>query len=367
MIRWLALFGAGAVFVGAASEGVARLLAPDQQRDSCAIPGTLGQFRPNCTSEPMKLAEGPWLTEHTNECGYRTAESCRSRAPGQLRVAVVGTSISRGHFVPYAESWAALATTALRQACGRPVDFQNLALARATDHGKPVWRRMTRNLPAAMALSPDAVVTVMSPLDIGFYPMPGNAGVVAGAGGAGVAAAPSLRARLAKVRTDLVIGSRAAMLAKDALNRDTATYATQYLQHRDDADYLRVPLSAAWRYRLGIAHSAFAEIAAAAAARGVPWAVVLAPVYGGAAVATLPRGGRIDALQLGRAIGDDVRAQGGHFIDLTTQFAATPALSSAYYIADGHPNARGSAIIARGVTGLLASEMPAFASCGPVT
>jgi hypothetical protein len=354
LLRRLAIFGTGALLVGVMGEGGARLLAPDQQRDSCAIPGKLGQFRPNCTSAPMKLAEGPWLTERTNECGYVGAASCRSRAPGQLRVAVVGASLSRGHFVPYAQSWAAVATKSLQSGCDRPVDFQNLALARATENGKPVWRRMTQNLPAAMALSPDALVTVMAPTDIGFYAPPQAGGANAG---------PGVGRQLAMARNEIISGSRAALLARDALNRDPAAYAAQFLQRGDVSDYLRVPLSAAWRYRLGVAHAAFADIAAAAAARGVPWVVVLTPAYGGAAVAGLPPRHGIDPWQLGRAMAADVRAQGGHFIDLTSAFAAAPQLASLYYIADGHPNARGSALIAQAVAGLLAVQAAPFATC----
>jgi hypothetical protein len=164
-------------------------------------------------------------------------------------------------------------------------------------------------------------------------------------------------------RNEIISGSRAALLARDALNRDPAAYAAQFLQRGDVSDYLRVPLSAAWRYRLGVAHAAFADIAAAAAARGVPWVVVLTPAYGGAAVAGLPPRHGIDPWQLGRAMAADVRAQGGHFIDLTSAFAAAPQLASLYYIADGHPNARGSALIAQAVAGLLAVQAAPFATC----
>src|SRR3978361_464416 len=89
------LVALGFVLTGVALEGVARLATPEQPHNPCALPDHHHEFfKPNCTSQPMKMAESPWLQYATNECGYRTPESCIRRQTGQLRVAVVGTSIS---------------------------------------------------------------------------------------------------------------------------------------------------------------------------------------------------------------------------------------------------------------------------------
>ncbi len=58
------------------------------------------RYRPNCTSLD-KVWEGSWITEHFNDCGYRSAPACAPRPPGSLRVVVVGSSTARGASVNY--------------------------------------------------------------------------------------------------------------------------------------------------------------------------------------------------------------------------------------------------------------------------
>ncbi|MGI4878047.1 MAG: hypothetical protein ACRYG4_11250 [Janthinobacterium lividum] len=362
----LALAG-GAIVTGAVLEGAARLAAPEQQRDTCAIAGSGGRFRANCTSAPMKLAEGPWLTNTTNDCGLRTAEPCRVRAPGQLRVAVVGTSISRGHFVPYPDTWAARATMALARRCRRPVDFQNLSIPRTMENGRPVWRTMTDRLGEAVALRPDAIVTVMTAVDLSMYP-PGSSGAAAASAPAPAATPapaphPSLKARLVGLRQAVLTGSRAILLMRVWLNRDAPHFADLYLQHGDDADFLRAPLTPAWNDRLDLASGVFARVGATAKAAHVPWFVLLMPIYGQAALAAEPHHDG-DPYLLGRSLGQRVEAAGGTFFDLTGDMARLHDLDRRYYLGDGHPNAAGSAVIAARVEDLIRTGAPAFAGCG---
>src|SRR5277367_2611955 len=39
------------------------------------------RYQPFCTSY-TKVWEGPWITQHFSECGYRSAQSCAPRPPG---------------------------------------------------------------------------------------------------------------------------------------------------------------------------------------------------------------------------------------------------------------------------------------------
>ena len=86
-------------------EFAARWCWPEIAVDSCEFhDDSKGfQFRPNCQSY-VKNFEGPLVSNQYNECGFRTAEPCSSKLPNQLRVAVIGTSVSRGYLVPYTDN-----------------------------------------------------------------------------------------------------------------------------------------------------------------------------------------------------------------------------------------------------------------------
>ena len=122
------------------SEVGARIFWPEHLEDRCAVPDpTLGlRFQPNCVAK-VKSAETPWLDNSYNACGFRTAESCGPKLDRGFRVAVIGSSISSGYLVPYAETFSARTTALLQQHCHVPVDFQNLALP-GTGLEKAVFR-----------------------------------------------------------------------------------------------------------------------------------------------------------------------------------------------------------------------------------
>src|ERR1700733_9444277 len=65
-------------FLLVGSEVGARHFFPESAGgDPCRVSDpTIGfKYRPNCTSR-VKSAEGPWVMNHYNDCGYRTQQSC---------------------------------------------------------------------------------------------------------------------------------------------------------------------------------------------------------------------------------------------------------------------------------------------------
>jgi hypothetical protein len=88
-------------------EALARLAFPKHTSIACVskTQDAGERFQPNCVAL-TKAAEGPWVENRFNECGYRTAEPCAAKQPGQLRVVVLGSSTARGALVPYAETFA---------------------------------------------------------------------------------------------------------------------------------------------------------------------------------------------------------------------------------------------------------------------
>lgn len=359
---------AGMIVTAGAAEVAARLIWPEQIVDSCALAdGYRGGFRANCTSKPMRLPESPWIRDTTNECGYRSAQSCRPRPPGTVRIAMLGTSVARGHFVAYADTFAARAAADLSKQCHRAVEIQNLAIPRTTYEGQAAWHLMADRTAEALALHPDSLLVVMSPTDLGFYSGARLGRALAGdltPDAAGKAAAkPGLVAQLKGVRQALTDNSRALGMARPMVYRDPQRYVPLFLRHGDDIDYLRTPLSKPWLDRVALADQVLARIGAAASAAGVPWTVVISPTYGQAVMAAGAPTPGIDPLLIGHTLAPLVAAHGGRLVDLTALMARQPDLGGHYYVGDGHPNAIGHAVIAAGVTSALRHDVPALSGC----
>ena len=142
-------------------EVAARVVYPqDDAAEPCELHTAAGaRYQPFCTSH-TKEWEGPRITQHFNECGYRTEEPCKPRPPGALRVVVVGSSTARGALVNYPELFAARASAFLTKRCGGLVDFQNLGTE------PPDVDRIDRRMKEVMALRPAAIVMTIGPYDL---------------------------------------------------------------------------------------------------------------------------------------------------------------------------------------------------------
>lgn len=329
-------------------EVTARLLYPqDDAAEPCELHTAEGaRYQPFCTSR-TKEWEGPWVTQHFNECGYRTAESCAPRPPGTLRVAVVGSSTARGALVNYGDSFAARASAFLSQRCGEVVDFQNLG-TEPTDVNR-IDSRMTE----VMALHPAAIVMTVGPFDL-FHLMdpPPPPGV------SGVKPDPiDLRWFVTRMRD-----SRLFLLMQWYLYRDPAFQIRGFLLNGDPADYVRRPLSPAWQQRVDDFGKLLGRMTTQV---NVPLLVVHVPQRAEAAMAKDPHDPPgIDPYILQQALRQTAAAHGAAFLDSTQDFARAPDFQSLFYLTDGHSREGGHAAIAETVeTGLLA--LPAFAACRP--
>ena len=323
LLPLLILFTVAAL--GLASEGLLRVAWAQQEQDTClAQRDGVNGHRANCVSM-MKTAEGPWAEYRYNECGYRNPEPCGPKPAGAVRVAVVGSSLSGGAFVSYADSFAGRAARELSRACGRPVEFQNLG-----GFGF-AWGKIGTQVAPALALHPDAIVMAMMPFDLARpyqpavdVPQP-PAQAVSPVSLAGVQA--------------LVAGSRVVRVAQHYLFGDIARYTDLYV--------LRAPM---------------AEQAHAA---GVPFVLAFAPQR-----AQLELLGRADAggLQpdlLTRALRDMARRHGIVFVDLSREWRGRADRNALYYRVDGHLTAHGHELLDAAVERTLRSGLvPALAHCG---
>ena len=158
-------------------EFCSRQIFVESGSETCLMKGPAGvnMMRPNCTSY-RKAAEGPPTINAYNDCGYRTPQPCGTRLPGEIRVALMGTSTAAGMKVPYADTFAAKLTATLTKACDRPVDFQNMGIPGASM--ADVYRRTGE----ALAMHPELVMLVITPIEMRGSEDEGGGGHVDGAG-----------------------------------------------------------------------------------------------------------------------------------------------------------------------------------------
>jgi hypothetical protein len=343
------------------TEVTARHFFSSDERDSCTVSdANIGfSFRHNCTSR-MKIAESSWVTYRYNDCGYRSGASCGRRPAGTTRIALIGSSASKGEYVEYDKTFATLAATALTSRCHRQIEVQNLG-RRACSPACTFHR-----IDEALALQPDVLVMGVSPHDFEtmlpqqvrdrYQPIPPRIGDVSEDDRAG------LIARIKKSITD----SRSVFAAQHFMFEDPATYLKMYLVHGDKADFLRQPFTAKWQQRFDDFDLMLGEMADKARAARVPFYLIEIPSLAQVSVLSLPGAPAkdIDATAINRELAEIAARHGVEFVDVLGNFKNTPGSNRDFFMVDGHLNADGQALVSGPlVEKLLDGNVTAFAAC----
>jgi hypothetical protein len=345
-------------FLAALAEGTARLIWPEEQRDTCEVwqNGT-AHMHPNCQSI-VKVAEGSWVVNRYNDCGYRSAAACGPKPPGSLRVAVLGTSVSRGYWIAYEDSFSGRLERTLSQQCRRPVEFQNLSIGAARG---PVWHTAANRAPEAFRLGPSALVLVVTNYDLMLYmpPAPPGAHSAPAVGGF------NLAFTVGRLRQEFLSDSRAATMAMHAAYTDEDRYLTFFLGHGDSADFLRSPFSPLWRYRLDLFEQTVATLSKLSQAAGVPLVILFSPGRPQVVLAHTKAAGHagIDPFLFPRALGEIARRHGAVFADATATEDVAADPDHLFYLVDGHPTPAAHAYIAQALDAALVSQVPDFKDC----
>lgn len=343
------------------SEATARYLFVSSEADSCEVSDArIGfAFKPNCTSH-LKVAEGPWVTNSYNDCGYRTREGCSTVPAGTSRIALIGSSASEGLYVDYDHTFATRTAVELTRRCHRPVETQNLG--RLICSPACAFHRVDE----ALALKPDVLVLAISPHDIETMnaqevrdrdkPIPPThpAELDAKKG--------NDTKRLQKVLT----GSRSVTAAEHFIFQDPATYLKMYLVYGDKADFLRPPFTAAWRRRFDDLDLLVGEMAAKARAAHVPFYLLEIPSLAQSSILAMqsPPSASVNAHALNQELAAIAARHGVEFVDVLDTFRKTPGANKDFYMVDGHLNAEGEALISGPlVESLIAGKESPFAGC----
>ena len=337
----------GLLMLGMA-EAASRIVFAQHEKDACMLADpVLGtRFEPNCVSH-VKSAEGPWVTNSYNACGFRTPQSCGPTPAGDVRIAVLGSSFAQGYLVPYNETFAARASEELERRCKRPVEFQNLASIGY------VWQRLAVRADDALPLKPDAAVIVLVPFDLQQTEQVPTAVAVPDAG----------EGTMKRVES-LLLNSRAVVAAQHFMFSRPDLYVPLYLHYGDRADFLRQPLTPAWQHRLDDFDRLLGGIADKYHAANVPLLLAYVPQQAQAellAAGHSPPG--VDPSAFGRLIGEVAARHGVNYVDLSQVVADMPNVGRLYYAVDGHLSPQGHDVLAKQVAAALQHDVPAFANC----
>ncbi len=341
------------------SEVTARYFFPETGAKACEIDdATIGRrFRANCSAR-MKSAEGPWVTNSYNDCGYRSRQSCGPKAADTIRIALLGSSNSEGLFVAADKTFAERTAKELTTLCKRPVEVQNMG--RETCGPVCSFHRIDE----ALALKPDVVVLAISPYDIEeldaknvsrrYEPI------------APPSSAPQPRTGIYYKLKSFVVNSRAATMAQHLLFEDPSTYLRLYLPYGSHSGYLTSPLSGPWEAHLQAFDTLLGEEAQKFQSAKVPFVLVEIPNLAQASILSThspPPG--IDAYVFNQHLAEISASHGIQFVNVLDAFKQTPDSNKLFYVVDAHLNGEGQVLVSGPlVNRLTQGTIPILSTCG---
>lgn len=334
------------LFLGSA-EFAARAHWPKNTRDSCLIHDSAGlHYKPGCVSK-VKIPEGPWVLSHYNDCGLQSDFPCHPKPPGDIRIAILGSSSAEGYMVPYEESYAAGLERELSQQCGRTVQVQNLAVAGT--HLTDAARRTGE----ALALQPDLVLIVLTPYDLWkeIAEVSSERHALAQLEGLPAKTGLNLNARIEPVK-QVIRESSALLMLRHFLYQDSQTYLDFFLlTNTGGADFLDVPFPPRWEQGFAHLDGLLGEMADKIHDQRIPFAIV--PSFHRPQVALMNAGNAFpgkDPYAFEKEIARIAEKQGIVDLEVTQEFQRTSRTESLFYLADGHLNPRGHSVLAESLS-----------------
>lgn len=321
-------------------------------------PSTGERGIPGCVSWG-KMTESQPVEYRFNGSGYRADVEFGPKPPGTYRIALVGTSVAFGLYVPRERTFAALLPEELTRKTGRKVELHNESWG-GTPHG------LSLRFNEVLADKPDLVLWVLTSWDIQnvsfVLPTPPDKRRLLTKGWSRLKTAlttqsiPNAFAYLLRNSFDTLF-PRSGLMLRHYLYRSQGHYVESYLSADDyESGFLRADLSAAWRGRLQELDGYAADIEARASAAGVPLAAVLVPNRAQAGMISMgewPAG--FDPYRLNDEIRSIVTRHGGIYVDILPGFRHIPDPGQYYFAVDGHPDAQAHAIFSRLLAGELTS------------
>lgn len=332
---------------------------------------------PNSTCSEQ-LAESDLVNYEFNSCGHRAGVECGPKAPGTFRIVAVGSSFSFGSHVQREQTFAALLPAELSRRTGRRIELYNESLI----GGWP--RRVTLQLDDILAAQPDMILWTFTPADLRFasllvwsdvdpvaVPEPVKKAGFAPATWYRIKASfannsiPDAIAAVWNYETQVFTNTRMGLLLENILYSSQERYVSSYLNGSPaEVGFLRTDLDANWRSNLHDFDEDAAAIESRAVAAGVPVVAALLPNRAQAAMipmGTWPQG--FDPFNVTRELRSIITKHGGTYVDLLQGLRTIPNPERGYLRVDGHPDARGHAMLSQLLAAALTDgSVPALAS-----
>jgi hypothetical protein len=281
----------------------------------------------------------------------------------------MGSSVALGQMVRREESFAALLPEELTRRIKRPVELYNEGMGFGFSHST------TLRFKDVLSAQPDLILWVLTPPDI----ERGKEVVPRGNPDPGAAlsfpektwrrlqvafASQSIKGALG----ELFSYSKTAYMLRHFMYESQSETLKSFLRASDaEAGYLKAEPSAAWQSFLRELESDAADVEGHAQAAGTPFAAVLVPSRGQAAMISTgewPAG--FDPYKLGHELRSIIERYGGSYVDILPAFRSVPNPERLYFPMDGHPNADGHAIISSMLaTELTGGAVPALQMAAP--
>ena len=322
---------------------------------SCLVlddPSTGPRGVPNCVCSE-KLPESSWIEYRLNHCGHRAGTECGAKPPGAYRIVMTGSSVAMGERVQQEESFAALLPIKLSSETGHTVQLYNESIGWGFSHNTDL------RFNEVLAAKPDLILWILTPMDIqrSSFSLPAKTESVHGTSG-------TLPQRALRFLAARCSESGTVLLLRHLLYQSSSIFTKSHLMGGDDGTgnfggedgtgFLRVAQGSAWNNHLQQFDRDAMDIERRSKASGIPIVVTLVPDRVQAAMISKgewPQG--YDPYKLNGELRDIVVRHGGTYLDILADFRAVPTSEQYYFPVDGHPNARGHALISE----LLAKEL----------
>jgi hypothetical protein len=298
-----------------------------------------------------KSLESKLIEYRLDSAGFRSGFASQEKPAGTFRIVMVGSSVAMGERVSFEQTLAALLPKELSNRSQRPIELYNEGMAFG------FARNVALRFPDALAAKPDAVLWLLTPLDVQLA----NVEDVQSAFG-GPAPAPRavdrLKAQLlSKLRTsggDIVTGF--ALRHWIYAHEGQDVYVRSFLSSGSEPEtgFLKQSFGPFWEARLHDFAGYAALVESQARQAGVPLIATFLPNHPQAAMiaqGSWPEG--FDPYQLGERLRAIIVAGGGQYVDVLPEFRNLKNVGDLYFPMDGHPNEMGYARI----TPLLADKL----------
>ena len=339
------------LFVAGTTELIARGIFPTKLRtlgEDCMVfndPSTGARGIPNSVCRES-IAESGELTEYRfNSCGHRAGMECGPKAPGTYRIVMIGTSVAIGLRVPREKTFAALLPGELSQRIGSKVELYNEAMP----YRSP--QILATHFNDILTAKPDMILWILVPDDIektswaishddtrslSFPAMAWHR----------MKAIFAVKSSAAAI-TEIFSHTRTALLLRHLLYWSKSQYVKSSLMGADDHErFLRAESTEEWYARLKEFDSNAADVEGHAKAAGIPLVAVLLPNRAQAAMISMgewPKG--FDPYKFDNQLRSIIVSHGGIYIDILQDLRTISDPELGYFPVDGHPNARGHAML----------------------